>query len=93
MSKRASLVSITQASLETVKPRLEHKPARKVRKFPAHVSVYLDPIVTRRIKTLAIELECKPHDLLLEAVDLMLRKHGQPTIAELIGKTNDDVAT
>ncbi len=49
------------------------------RKFVPNVSLYLDPTVIRRIKRMAIELDCRPHDLLVEGVNLMLRKHGQPS--------------
>jgi hypothetical protein len=70
MSKRADITA--PAPRETVTATPEPK-------FRPHVSLYLDPTVMRRIKTLAIELDCRPHDLLVEGVDLMLRKHGQPT--------------
>ena len=32
--------------------------------------LYLDPAVVRRIKRVAIELGCQPHDLFVEAIDL-----------------------
>jgi|SRR6516164_7335312 hypothetical protein len=77
MSRRASLVS-PAAPRDTVT-------AKRERKYPAHVSLYLHPAVMRRIKVLAVELDCRPHELLVEGVDLMLRKHGQPTSATIAG--------
>jgi hypothetical protein len=89
--KRASLAAIAQAAMHPVELELEpgSPPSRK---FPAHVSLYLDPRVIRKIKMLAIELDCRPHDLLIEAVNLMLHRRGQPTTAELTGKKPKSIA-
>ena len=59
----------------TVRPRRD-KP---------HVSLYLAKAVQREIKRIAIDYDCKPHDLLIEAVNLMLAKYGRPCIAEILG--------
>lgn len=41
------------------------------------VTVYLPKAAYRFIKQAALDLDQKPHDLLLNGVDLMLRKHGK----------------
>ena len=47
------------------------------------VGLYLDPTVKREIDTIAFTHERKPHDLYLEAVDLLLKKYGRPSIKQL----------
>ena len=51
-----------------------------------HVSLYLAKTVQREIKRIAIDYDRKPHDLLIEAVNLMLAKYGRPCIAEIDGR-------
>lgn len=41
------------------------------------VTVYLPKAAYRFIKQAALDLDQKPHDLLINGVDLMLRKHGK----------------
>lgn len=47
------------------------------------VGLYLDPTVKREIDTIAFTHERKPHDLYLEAIDLLLKKYGRASISEL----------
>lgn len=54
-------------------------------KFP-HMSLYLSKPVQRAIKEIALEYDRKPHDVLIEAVELVLQRYGRPSIAELMGK-------
>ena len=56
---------------------------RRRRRF---ARVYLDPAVVRRIKRMAIKFGCQPHDLFVEGVELMMRKYGQPSTAEIADK-------
>ena len=35
------------------------------------------------IKQVALDLNCKPHDLLIEGVNLILERHGRGTIEEI----------
>jgi Antitoxin-like ribbon-helix-helix len=48
-----------------------------------HVSLYLSKAVQREIKRIALEYDRKPHDLLIEGVNLMLSQYGRPNIAEI----------
>jgi hypothetical protein len=41
------------------------------------VTVYLPKPVYRFIKQTALELERRPHDLLMQGIDLMLAQHGK----------------
>ncbi len=95
MSKlRPSLEAIAQTGTAVVQlaPKaaaLELKPAR-IRNDKPHISVYLDKRVQREVKRIAVDLDRRPHDLYLEAVDLVLRHYGRRSIAEI---TRDDVTT
>ena len=51
----------------------------------SHTTIYLDPRVLREICQTALDLGLKPHDLLIEGVNLMLREHGgRPSIDDLL---------
>jgi hypothetical protein len=50
------------------------------------LSVYLEPEVYDRLRDIAHDERTKLHALLLEAVDLLLKRRGQPSIKELIRK-------
>jgi hypothetical protein len=52
-----------------------------------HVSLYLDKRVQRVIKEIALTYDRKPHDLYIDAVNLLLRSYGKPTIAEIAPTT------
>jgi hypothetical protein len=51
-----------------------------------HYSLYIAPIVVKEIRRLAVELDKRPHELLLEGIDMMLKKRGRTSIAELTGR-------
>lgn len=50
-----------------------------------HTTLYLDPAVRHAIKRIALDYHKKPHDLLLEGVDMML--------VQYTGKGLKDIAT
>ena len=58
-------------------------PVAYVRKDRPHVSLYLDKKVQRVIKEVALQYDKKPHDLYLEAIDLMLTHYGRASIRDL----------
>jgi hypothetical protein len=43
-------------------------------------------VVQRMIRRIAADLDRKPHDVLIEAVNDVLIKYGKPGIAELDGR-------
>jgi hypothetical protein len=68
-------------------PQYPPAPSRRPRlKERTHaISVYLEPPVFERLRVLAFEERTKMHTLMLEAVDLLLKKRGQPSIKKLTG--------
>jgi hypothetical protein len=58
-------------------------PTTHGRKDRPHVSLYLDKKVQRVIKEVALQYDKKPHDLYLEAIDLMLTHYGRASIKDL----------
>jgi hypothetical protein len=87
--KRASLTALLAqaagpqadaAPLVAVQPAPEGKAATP----PARVGLYLDRAVAREIKLVAFTHDCKVHDIYMEAVDLVLKKYGRPSIQDLV---------
>jgi hypothetical protein len=63
------------------------KPVVGTLKERAHqLSVYLEPEVYDRLRDIAYKERTKLHSLVLEAIDLLLKRRGQPSIKELIKK-------
>lgn len=63
----------------------QRKPVAGTLKERAHqASLYLEPEVYEVLRDIAHEERTKLHALLLEAVDLLLKRRGQPSIKELI---------
>ncbi len=48
-----------------------------------HTTLYLPKKVQRVIKEIALQYDCKPHDLYLQGIDMMLAHHGRPSIDDL----------
>jgi|SRR4051812_43526178 hypothetical protein len=68
------------------RPRLVKKPAvaaGTLKTRARQLSVYLEPPVYDRLRDIAHEERIKLHPLILEAIDLLLRKRGAPSIREL----------
>jgi hypothetical protein len=51
-----------------------------------HTSVYLPEAAYEALRQVAFDERCKIHDLLMEGVELALKKRGYPTIAEMKAK-------
>ena len=47
------------------------------------MSLYVGKRVQRALKEIALEYDRKPHDILIEAVDMVLQRYGRPTVAEM----------
>jgi hypothetical protein len=71
------------AAIETMTATVHNltpaKPAKDVR----HTSLYLPKAVHRTIAEIALAQDRKPHAIMLEGLDLVLRKYGHPSIAEM----------
>lgn len=50
---------------------------RRVRFEKPHASVYAHPKVFKALREIAVAQDCKPHDLYLEGLRLVLRAHGR----------------
>ena len=48
------------------------------------LSVYLEPPVYDRLRHIAYDERAKLHSLILEAIDLLLKDRGEPSIKQLI---------
>lgn len=59
--------------------------APKARRDRPHTTLYLDPKVLRVIRQVALDFDRKPHDILLEGVNLALAHYAQPSISEITG--------
>lgn len=46
-------------------------------------SLYLKPKVHKQLQMIAVEEDCKMHDLVLEGLDRVFRNRGRPSIKEL----------
>jgi hypothetical protein len=58
-------------------------PAAPARAAKTHTTLYLSKRVLREIRAIALEFDRKPHDLLIEGVDLMLKQYGRKTVKAL----------
>jgi predicted DNA-binding ribbon-helix-helix protein len=52
------------------------------------LSLYLEEPVYEELRNLAFSERVKMHQLIVEGVDLMLRKRGHPSIKDLMKKAN-----
>jgi hypothetical protein len=92
MSKRPSLVAglhlnptpAQEPVAPTPEPAAAAKPAgRKATPDIVHTSVYLPKQAHRKLKEIAFHTDKKVHDLIMEGIDEVLKRHGHPTSAEL----------
>ena len=72
-------------AVNVVPINLEAAPAAKP-KWRAHTSLYISKGVQRMIRRIAADLDRKPHDVLLEAINDVLIKYGKPSIADIDGQ-------
>jgi hypothetical protein len=89
MSKRPSLEALAQSAATSQRDNVttlqrDHvtTPRRALRAAP-HMSLYVGKRVQRALKEIALEYDRKPHDILIEAVDMVLQRYGRPAVAEL----------
>lgn len=57
-------------------------PAPKAAKKTEKATVYLPRAAAKRLKLMALEHDKRVNDFLQEGVDLMLKKYGQPSLAD-----------
>lgn len=62
-------------------PEKQRKPDPRL-----HTSIYVDRAVMRKLREIALASDRRPHDLIMEGIDLVLEKHGFPSGAEISRK-------
>jgi hypothetical protein len=94
MSKRPSLEALAQNAATSQRDNVttlerghastlpSAAPKRPLRAAP-HMSLYVGKRVQRALKEIALEYDRKSHDVLIEAVDMVLQRYGRPTVAEM----------
>jgi hypothetical protein len=55
----------------------------KLRPEVQHTSIYVPKAAYRKIRDIANTQDRKPHDVIMEGIDLVLGKYGFPSVAEL----------
>ena len=83
MSKKPVLLEAAMGGSATsnVVSMPEAAPAKKV-ETSDKLTVYLPKKAAKRIKQMALDNDVRVNDLLQEAVDLMLAKHGEKSLQE-----------
>ena len=66
-------------------PPVEAVTPPPVRRGVLHTSIYIDKRVQRVIREIALVYDLRPHDIYLEGIDLVLKRYGRPSIAEIAG--------
>jgi hypothetical protein len=79
----SAVAPVSAAQLTPVAGNMVPVAPRFVRADRPHVSLYLDKRVQKVIKEIALTYDRKPHDLYIDAVNLLLRSYGKPTVAEI----------
>jgi hypothetical protein len=69
----SNVVLLTQESQAKPKPNPEVH----------HTSIYVPKVAYRKIREIALTHDAKPHDVIMEGIDLVLAKYGHPSVAEL----------
>jgi hypothetical protein len=69
-----------QGGEQAVKQPVKPKPRPDVH----HTSIYVPKTAYRKIRDIATMGDRRPHDVIMEGVDLVLAKYGFPSVAELI---------
>ncbi|MCJ2063261.1 hypothetical protein MKK63_11120 [Methylobacterium sp. J-088] len=79
--QREDVATLSRGKTETVS--VSDEPAgpegykRRVRYEKPHASIYAHPKVFKALREIAAATDCKPHDLYIEGLRLVLRQHGR----------------
>jgi len=90
MKKQVRISDLMTSAGEPVTPAAaelpllpETLPAGQPRTVKSHTTIYLSKRVLSELRRIALDFDRKPHDLLIEGVDYVLRKYGRPSVADL----------
>ena len=78
------VVPIVQGASDTMRSARPETPGigTHLSKFQ-RTSLYLDPVVHKTIKRIALDYNKKPHDLVVEGIEMMLLKYVGKTIKDI----------
>ncbi|WP_267427653.1 hypothetical protein [Methylobacterium sp. GC_Met_2] len=79
----------TKVSAVEPEPRKVGRPAKTTTKAKP-TPFYLHPAVKEVLRDIAYHTRRKEHDLFVEGLEYVLRKHSYPTIAEIIAKAEQE---
>jgi len=65
----------------TTAPAKTKAPARSASPDVVHTSIYLPKEAHQKLREIAFTTDKKVHDLIMEGVDQVLRRHGHPALA------------
>ena len=79
----------------SARPTPRHAAARKQTERPSivHTSLYLPEPVYEALRKIAFEERLKIHDVVLEGIDLALRRHGYASVENLKRAKSDGVSS
>lgn len=70
-----------QEAPATSAPAKAKAPARRAAPDVVHTSIYLPKEAHQKLREIAYTTDKKVHDLIMEGVDQVLRRHGHPALA------------
>lgn len=86
----SDLMAPTAETVTPATPKLPLSPetpsAAQPRVAKSHTTIYLSKRVLLELRRIALDFDRKPHDLLIEGVDYVLKKYGRPSVADLSKK-------
>lgn len=85
LTEEAEIPTRTQAGAVEAPPAPVPTPRRKARGDIHHTSLYVPKAAYRKIREIAFAQDRKPHDVIMEGLDLVLKQYGHPPVAELKG--------
>jgi hypothetical protein len=68
---------------DVVRELLELQAPTAAKAWRPHTSLYIGKATMRELRRIAADLDRKPHDMLVEGIELVLKRYGRPSIAEL----------
>ena len=89
VSLEAQLAGMMAPATPQAEPQLNNVVAMPVNPAKPQIekaTVYMPRAAMKRIKQMALDQDKRINDLLQEGINLMLAKHGQPSLEEFEGK-------
>jgi len=81
LASREEALAAERVAIKTEKPAWNK--ANTATAGRIHTSIYLHKRVLRELRAIAIEYDRKPHDILIEGVDMLLAHFARPSVEDL----------